>query len=285
MDTDNDSDDNEEFLEKRIKAKNTKMTRMDAIKNALDAKRKKNRCKRCKEIGHFVPDCSTLTEKEKEQYNEERQKNRERRKEKSEKLVKFEEEFDILNSPCGLTINQVMRYIPAYREHVKRVFRKGKQEKVNFISTTEKERSSVMRCNAGIEGEIVEAIIDSGAEITAISRRLMERIGYEIEEPSKIIIKSANDQKERSLGRIRKIEIILEGVEIVVPNIEVIENSEELLILGNDWIKKSVKNIDIENDRMKIIGKNEVETIPIKFTREIEEEEYESEDDLREVHF
>src|SRR5256714_1698814 len=38
--------------------------RLNGIKRALEAKRKKNRCKRCGGIGHFVPDCPTLTEKE-----------------------------------------------------------------------------------------------------------------------------------------------------------------------------------------------------------------------------
>ena len=37
---------------------------MNAIKKALEGKRKKNKCKRCEGIGHFVPDCSTLTERE-----------------------------------------------------------------------------------------------------------------------------------------------------------------------------------------------------------------------------
>src|SRR4051794_5906932 len=141
-----------------------------------------------------------------------------------------------------------------------------------------------MRCNAEMEGKVIEAIIDSGAEITAMSRRLMEKLGYKIEELSNIIIKSANDQKERSLGRIKRVEILLEGKE-VIRDLEVIENSDELLILGNDWIKKNVKNIDIENEKMKIKGKYGIQVIPIKFTKEVndEEEEYESEEDMREA--
>src|SRR5436305_3050562 len=137
-----------------------------------------------------------------------------------------------------------------------------------------------MRCNAGMEGKVVEAIIDSGAEITAISRGLMKKLEYEIEEPSNIIIKSANDQKERSLGRIKRVEILLEGEEVTT-HIEVIENSDELLILENDWIKKNVKNIDIENGEMKIKGKYRIQVIPIESTKETddEEEEYESEEE------
>src|SRR3989440_8737 len=171
---------------------NTGNKRMDAIKKALEGKRKKNKCKRCGRIGHFVPDCLTLTEGEKKWYGEERQQNKEKRKEK---------------------------------------------------------------------------------------------LGYEIEEPSNIIIKSANDQKERSLGIIKRVEILLEGEEITM-DMEVIENSNELLILGNDWIKRNVKNIDIDNGEMRIKGKYGIQVIPIEFTKEIDdkEEEYESEEDMREVY-
>src|SRR5256884_2538051 len=55
--------------------------RLDGIKKALEAKRKKNKCKRCGGIGHFVPDCPTLTEKERKWHDEERERNREKRKE------------------------------------------------------------------------------------------------------------------------------------------------------------------------------------------------------------
>src|SRR2546423_1189232 len=258
--------------------------RLDGIKKALEAKRKKNKCKRCGEIGHFVPDCSTLTEKKRKWHDEERERNREKRKGKSRKYVEFEEEFDILNAPSGLTVGQAMKYIPAYKRHVKRVFKKGKQgENVNYIKSSEEERSTAMRCNAGIEGRVIEAIIDSGAEVTAMSRGLMDKLGYEIDEPSNIIIKSANDQRNRSLGRINNVEILLEEEDIVT-DVEVIENADKLLILGNDWIKENVRNIDIENEEMKIRGRYRTRVIPIEFTKEMDEEEYESEEDVKKAY-
>src|SRR5947199_5926231 len=51
---------------------NTGNKRMNAIKKALEGKRKKNKCKRCRGIGHFVLDCPTLTEGEKKWYGEKR---------------------------------------------------------------------------------------------------------------------------------------------------------------------------------------------------------------------
>src|SRR5436305_13693198 len=101
-----------------------------------------------------------------------------------------------MNSPCRLTVVQVMKFIPAYKKHVKRTFRKGKQgENINYIKSSERKRSSAIRCNVKIEGKVIEAIINLAAEITAMLRRLMDKLGYKIEEQSNIIIKSANDQK------------------------------------------------------------------------------------------
>src|SRR4051794_25756533 len=161
--------------------------RIDAIKKALEGKRKKNKCKRCGKVGHFVPNCLTLNEGERKWYGEERQQNKEKRKGKSKRYVEFEEEFDIMNSPCELTVIQAMKFIPAYKKHVKRVFRKRKQgENINYIKSSERKRSSTMRCNARIKGKVKEAIIDTGAEITAMARRLMEKLGYKIEELSNI---------------------------------------------------------------------------------------------------
>ena len=69
----------------------------------------------------------------------------------------------------------------------------------------------------------------------------------------------------------------MKGEEIIT-DVEVIENLDELLILGNDWIRKNVKNIDIENKEMRIKGKYGIRTIPIELTRENDEEDYEDED-------
>src|SRR6266480_2883688 len=228
--------------------------------------------------------CSRLSNINRKREDEERKRNREKRKGKSRKYVEFEEEFDILNAPSGLTVGQAMKYIPAYKKHVKRVFKRGKQrENVNYIKSSEGERSTAMRCNAGIEGKVIEAIIDSGAEVIAMSRGLMDKLGYEIDELSNIIIKSANDQRNRSLRRINNVEILLEGEDIVT-DVEVIENADKLLILGNDWIKENVRNIDIENEEMKIRGRYRTRVIPIEFTKEMDEEEYESEEDVREAY-
>ncbi len=40
-----------------------------------------------------------------------------------------------------------MKYIPTYKRHVKKAFRKGEWKNVDYIKSSE-EKSSVMRCEA-----------------------------------------------------------------------------------------------------------------------------------------
>ena len=119
-------------------------------------------------MGHFAPDCNTLSQEERSRYERERQRNKEKREERFRKQVIFEEEFSILNSPSGLTMEQAMKYIPAYKKAVKKLSKKKEEKEKNIIRKFGKQKSSVKRCNATIEGIPVEAIIDTGAEITAI---------------------------------------------------------------------------------------------------------------------
>src|SRR5437764_6846643 len=92
----NDSSD-EDMDSQREPVKDNEMNkRNNAIMKALETKRRKNKCKKCGGIGHFIPDCPTLTEGEKEWNEKVRQQNREKRKEISKKHVEFEGEFDIL---------------------------------------------------------------------------------------------------------------------------------------------------------------------------------------------
>src|SRR5437588_457649 len=124
QDDENDSSD-DDMDSKKESVKNNEMSkRNNAIMKALETKRRKNKCKKCGGIGHFVPDCPTLTQEEREWHERVKQQNREKRKERSKKYVEFEGEFDILNSLCGLTIKQAMKYIPTYKRHVKKAFRK-----------------------------------------------------------------------------------------------------------------------------------------------------------------
>ena len=139
---------------------------------------------------------------------------------------------------------------------------------------------------ANLEGNEINTIIDTGAAVCAITRKLSEKLGISPEMSSDIVVTTADGGKHRSLGRIRKLHFLLEGVKTYA-TVEVIESKhDEILILGTDWIKRNNAKIDFEDEIMEIKTENGYKNIPIEFMvfDEDTEEEYEDEE-LREERF
>ena len=132
----------------------------------------------------------------------------------------------------------------------------------------------------------IDAIIDIGAAISAMTRSLMKELGYKINRSSDVVIVTADGTKSRSLGKIVDMELTLNGVDTIV-TVQVIESKDRTLILGNDWLKKVKAQIDMDKGKINIKGKEGYINIPVEFfvmKDEDYEEEYEDEE-LREVNY
>ncbi|EXX62261.1 hypothetical protein RirG_163430 [Rhizophagus irregularis DAOM 197198w] len=124
-------------------------------------------------------------------------------------------------------------------------------------------KTTAMRAELEIENQIVSVIIDTGAAIT-------------------------NGEKIEALGKARIIIRYEDELEIE-KEVEVIDSSEEDLILGNDIWKKLNVSIDFENKEMRIERHEETIVIPINYEKSPEEfedpesssdeEEYESDNE------
>jgi predicted aspartyl protease len=268
METNEDSD-----TETRNKGK---MTRSEALQKAQRTREKKFTCRNCETIGHFTTNCPTLSTKEREKIMKAREKNKERK----EKNFSIDLEQRIKNSPCGLTIGEAIKMVPGYKREFSKTFKVIKRGKeIKYMEIPKKPRFTSTRGKAKIEDIEIEAIIDTGAAISAMTRGLMEELGYKINKSSKVVIVTADGKKSRSLGKIMDMELTLEGVDTLI-TVEVMESMDRTLILGNDWLNKVNANIDYESGKLSIKGRNGYIDIPIKFSKENddEEEEYEEED-------
>jgi predicted aspartyl protease len=140
-----------------------------------------------------------------------------------------------------------------------------------------------MKSKAEIEDVEIDAIIDTGAAISAMTRSLIEELGYKIDKSSNVVIVTADGNKARSLGKIIDIELTLNGVDTIV-TVEVIESKDRTLILGNDWLKRVQAQIDMEKGKINIKGRKGFVDIPVEFSikrnnsNEESEEEYEDEE-------
>jgi predicted aspartyl protease len=217
-------------------------------------------------------------------------KAREKNKERKEKSFPVNLEKRIKELPCGLTIEEAMNMVPGYkREFSKNIKVVKKGEKVNFMEIPEKSKFTSMKSKAEIEDVEIDAIIDTGAAISAMTRSLMEELGYKIDKSSDVIIVTADGTKSRSLGKIIDMELTLNGINTIV-TVQVIESKDRTLILGNDWLKKVKAQIDMDKGKINIKGKEGYVNIPVEFfvkrdeIDESYEEEYEDEE-LKEVRF
>ncbi|HVI21744.1 MAG TPA: retropepsin-like aspartic protease, partial [Bacillus sp. (in: firmicutes)] len=284
MDIDEESDNEDQEKDK--------ITRQEALRRAQKAREGKFTCRKCENVGHFTVNCPMLSDREKEKMKKARIRNKERK----EKTFPLNIGEHIKNSPCGLSVEQAMEIVPGYkREFNRRIKFKKNLENINYMETPEEPRFTSMKGKAEIEDIEIDAIIDTGAAVSAITRGLMEELGYSIDKSSDIIVVTADGSKSRSLGKIINMELLLGGIEIVV-TVQVIEAAHRVLILGNDWLQKVKANIDMEKGKINIKGKKGYIDIPIEFTLldygrtdngkgyEDSDEEYE-EEDLREARF
>lgn len=149
-------------------------------------------------------------------------------------------------------------------------------------------KTTAMRAELEIENQIVSVIIDTGAAISVITDKLRRKLGIPILGKSKFRCTIANGEKIEALGKARIIIRYEDELEIE-KEVEVIDSSEEDLILGNDIWKKLNVSIDFENKEMRIERHEETIVIPISYEKSPEEfedpesssdeEEYESDNE------
>jgi hypothetical protein len=102
-----------------------------------------------------------------------------------------------------------------------------------------------------------------------------------------MIVVTANGARTRSLGIVDDVPVIIGKIEIPT-SFQVLESRDEILILGNDWLRNSNANMDWEKSTLTIRKDRTTIRIPITFTKtskvvthdaseEISEDEYEEE--------
>ena len=175
-----------------------------------------------------------------------------------------------------------MKHTPGYEEKLYNIVQKHENE-VNFLERIGEEKFSPVTCEINIQGVDTEAIIDTGAGVTVITKGMMENLPYEIDEPSNINLVDFGKGKFRSLGRIRDMDFFI-GDTKTEATVDVVDLPHKILILGTDWIKKNRALIDCDEELLILKRSRGNVEIPIKLLENEDEEEYENEE-TRQVRF
>src|SRR5213078_877479 len=95
------------------------------------------------------------------------------------------------------------------------------------------------RCNLEIEGNSIEAVVDSGASTNIMTQKLQELLEIEISEESNVTFIVADGKRVPALGK-AQVEIKLERKSIPIK----VESGKRELILGNEFLLEKKGNID-----------------------------------------
>src|SRR6201985_2789619 len=209
------------------------------------------------------------------------------RKTKKYKLYVWKE---MENMQIPVKIGQLTE-IPTFRQQI----RKGLGEsgpayeitEINTMQETDDDdelKNSLAYSQCQIEEITMPCIIDTGAGGCIISKVMLERLGWEIEEATSMTIIVADGHIATPLGKVHELPIRF-GKLIIPTSAIVVDTTSYDLVIGNNWLKRTRAVIDLGASKMRITWKGRKYEIPIDLTRGIRPQMMESDDDEAEEHF
>ena len=129
-------------------------------------------------------------------------------------------------------------------------------EAANYLqSEKEVKRTTAARYYIQIKRTPVIAILDSGAAVSIITKKLMDKLRLSPDAPSETVVITANGMRTKALGQISNLKISIQ--DLVIPiQLQVIESREETFLLGIDWFEKIKAKWDFDTRTLQICYQN-----------------------------
>ena len=112
-------------------------------------------------------------------------------------------------------------------------------------SEEEPKSSAYFQCNIGQYP--VNAIADTGAGSSIITKHVLDRMGWEIDHPARSTIVIADGKKSTPLGEVVDVPVSV-GQEIIPIRMLVTAAKTYDVILGNNWLTKANANVDLSTN-------------------------------------
>ena len=187
---------------------------------------------------------------------------------------------DFMHSKANISYAQIYNESPKQRENFHQVLKRGNPQWLHSVENIEQERKEIMsvRCKTEIKGNVIEAIVDSGAATNIITKGLLEKLGMKITESSNAVFSNVNGKKVPSLGKV-DIKIKIKDTEIPM-KVQVIDSTKRDLILGTEILAEVKGKINFEKNELKIEYNGKEIRTPIFYNRKkLEIQEYQDFED------
>src|SRR4051794_30064341 len=199
-----------------------------------------------------------------------------------ESLTEFNVAEYLQNLSSGLSVGQAAHLLPKYRAGMQRAVRRSQskstnEKEANLVDSDENEATTAAKVTLRVNGKVQTAIVDSGAATSIITKALLDRLGLSIDRPSKLIVVTANGAQTKSLGIVSQVPIMIEKTSIPT-SFQVLESRDEILILGNEWLRKNQAVMDWKQSLLTIQGEHKTSRIHVTFTRTCKVDAWEDSD-------
>src|SRR5688572_20674369 len=194
---------------------------------------------------------------------------------------------DILNLQSTAKLGQMLKYPDQKRNLTKILKRPARQEEAKHVETSSEKRTTAAKCYVRIKGNPVNAVLDSGAAVSIITKSLKNKLGLTINRSLNVIVITANGTRQRALGQIDSVNIAVQNL-LVPMKLLVIDSSDDNLLLGTDWFEKTRAQWNFGNRTLRLTyGDNEtivktthIHNSPVFVESDEEQDEEEIQDEL-----
>ena len=191
------------------------------------------------------------------------------------KTYKYDAWTDLKARQPNITFEELMQLSP----QVKQSLRSGMSEvkpgftirEIHSAQSDEddnEERKTSAYTTCQIEGCVVNAVIDTGAGGCLISKNLLDRLGWQIEKPTKMTFVTADGTTSVPLGKVEDVPVRFGEATIPVDAV-VTEATSYDMIIGNTWLHKAKAVIDLNARKMRILHKGRKFEVPLNLERGI----------------
>jgi hypothetical protein len=276
----------EERLRSQQSTEKRRQQQIKGLEKGYLKRMKENKCNICRETGHFSTDCPQAychkckqfghLESSRRFHPESKQisKNKQEIGESTEKKYQLMKHM-FKNLPRVISKDKVYNELQKY-EKEKGTYFLGKKNNSGYIPTV---------CEVNVQGVEAEAVLDLGSAVTVITKGLLDKTSYEINEKSKARFSRFAEQNggQASLGRVKDMEFFVGDLKTKF-DVEVVDSPVETFLLGVDWVDKVDPSIEPKKGFMNVERKGKRYEIPIRYMEKENQEEYESDIEEEEIY-
>ena len=102
---------------------------------------------------------------------------------------------------------------------------------------------------AQVDGAMIQLILDSGSSGSVISKQFLEKVGRKIDQPSHVNMIGINGEKQKALGEIKSLPIVVQK-QLLPVNVIVSEATSYDILVENDWLTKYRAKLDWEKQML-----------------------------------